>query len=149
MKRKIKGKGPGRGNPNPSPATRIKPGQRLPGAGKRKIPNSELIKYTAEVIAETIKKLHALTTPEVREISQSNEVPALERTIARGMMTDICSGSLYNFDRLLNRSIGTVVIKQELSGHDGQPLPAVTVNVLKTTAPVVDRVQTLVVSNAA
>ena len=125
MKRKIKGIG--RGNPNPSPATRIKPGQRLPGAGKRKIPNSELIKYTAEMIAETIKKLHALTYPEVLLISQSNKVPALERAMARGIIADIKSANLYNFDRLLNRSIGAVAVKQELSGAGGIPLVPPTV----------------------
>lgn len=120
MKRKINGKG--KGNPNPSPATRFKAGNRFVGQGKRKIPNSELIRYTAEVIAETIKELHALTFPELKEISQSNEVPSLKRTIARGMVTDIQSGSLYNFDRLLARSIGNVPTKQELSGLNGIPL---------------------------
>jgi len=120
MKRKLSGKKPG--NPNPSPATRFKPGNRYPGQGKRKIPNSELIKFTALVIAETIKKLQALTTPELEKVSRSNEVPSLERTIARGMITDIRSGSLYNFDRLLARSIGNVPTKQEISGLDGAPL---------------------------
>ena len=39
--------------------------------------------------------------------------------------------------------------KLEHAGPGGVPLPSVTVNVIKTTAPKVDRVQTLVASNAA
>lgn len=120
MKSKLKGTGIGRGNPNPS--NKFPKGYKHPGQGKRKIPNTELIKYTAQVIAETIKDLQALTFPELKEISNSNEVPSLKRTIARGMVTDIQSGSLYNFDRLLARSIGHVPTRQEISGLDGVPL---------------------------
>lgn len=115
------------GNPNPSPKTRIKKGQRLPGSGRKPIINRELIKYTAEEVAKCIMKLQALTTPEIHKISRSEVCTVLERMIARGMYKDTQTGSLYNFEKLLIRSIGTPTIKQELSGPSGVALVPPTV----------------------
>lgn len=109
-------------NKNPSPKTRIKKGQRLPGSGRKPIINRELIKYTAEEIAKCIQKLQALTTPEVHKLSKSETCTILERMIARGMYLDTQTGSLYNFEKLLIRSIGTPTIKQEFSGPSGAAL---------------------------
>lgn len=50
---------------------------------------------------------------------------------------------------MLGKYLAMFTDKHEMSGPGGQPLPSVTVNVIKTVAPAINREQTLVAPNAA
>lgn len=113
-----------RANPNPSPATRFKPGQSgNPKGGMRgSLPKKQLKEWTRASVAEAYKKYMNMGIPELREVSDSLELPALEVIVARALLRDRMEGTMDNTETILDRAIGRVPVHQMLSGADGAPL---------------------------
>ena len=111
-------------NPNPSPATRFKKGNsgNPGGFSKDKIMKKELKLWTRQSVAEAYSKYCNMPLPELRKCSDSLILPALEVIVARGMLRDRMTGEMVNIERILERIIGKVPIKQEIGGIDGVPL---------------------------
>ena len=111
-------------NSNPSPATRFKPGQTGNPGGMKPgvVAKKELKEFTQATVAASFKKYMLLEIPDLREASDSLTLPAIEVIVARALLRDRLEGDLENLDRLLDRSVGKVPIKQELSGAEGTPL---------------------------
>jgi hypothetical protein len=101
------------------------------GKGRPKLPSTETRQYTAQVLGEAINKLMGLTISELREVKDNPNTPSIEVIVARGMLRDKFTGELGNFDKILDRVIGKVPLRQEITGVQG--LPAVQVHVHKST----------------
>ena len=89
--------------------------------------------YTAEVIAKVYGELIDKTKEELEVILISKEYAILDQIIAKSMLRDLKVGEPDNTERILNRIIGPVSIKQEFTGQAGLPLvpPVVTINPVK------------------
>ena len=119
--KKKKGK---QGNPHPVYRPRWKPGESGNPAGTKKgvVAKKVLREWNQQTVAEAYKKLISMQAPELREVADSLTTPMIEVIIARAMLRDRLEGSTDNLQVILDRAIGKVPIKQELSGAEGVPL---------------------------
>lgn len=124
FKMKIKYK-PGKGpNRNPSPATRWKKGKSGNPAGPMPgvIAKKELKEWTQQSVATAYKNLMNLEIPDLRQIADSLTTPVLEVIIARALLRDRMEGTTDNTERILDRAIGKVPQRTEMTGLEGTPL---------------------------
>lgn len=106
----------------------------------------------------SLKPIHQIPTPVRKCIAgfENEEIFEMVETTEKGRKVREWVGTLRKVkfwpkDRgleMLGKYLAMFTEKHEMSGPGGQPLPAVTVNVIKTIAPAIDRVQTVVASNA-
>ena len=79
--------------------------------------------YTATLISETYNKLINLSHKEIAEISRSlYDHPIIEVVVAKAILREWKDGTLHRTETVLDRIIGKVPQKQELSGASGAPL---------------------------
>lgn len=105
------------------------------GRPKGATTKAELKQYTAQLIADTINKLMGLAVPELQKIAANPITPSIEAIIARGLVKDKLQGTMNNFDRILDRAIGKVPIKQQITGADGKDLIPPTFNITPVAPP--------------
>jgi len=110
---KAKNTRPGK-NGNP-----LNTGGKYPNAGRPKKYLS-IVKeagYKLSEIQTVISDLLRLSTKDLKTIAESEDVPALEKLIARGIYGDLRKSELKNLDLLLNRGYGKP--NQNITGQFG------------------------------
>lgn len=110
---KAKNTRPGK-NGNP-----LNTGGKYPNAGRPKKYLS-IVKeagYKLSEIQTVISELLRLSTKDLKTIAESEDVPALEKLIARGIYGDLRKSELKNLDLLLNRGYGKP--NQNITGQFG------------------------------
>lgn len=125
------------GNPNPKPSpNRWKKGMKSPNPlGSAAIPLENRIPlqvklYTRQSVCEAYNKYVVLSLAELREKIQDDSLPMLEAICVAALYRDKLEGTLLNTEIILDRIIGKVVQKTEMSGANGAPLVPPQINFL-------------------
>lgn len=118
----------GRGNPNPS--VKWKKGQSGNPAGMKAgiLPKREWKMHTAASVAETFSKYQDMSIPDLRIVSKSETLPALEVIIATALLKDRLEGQVENTEKILDRCVGKVKQVQEFQSPGGAPLIPPSIN---------------------
>lgn len=84
----------------------------------------ELKKYSKQLIAEVVNRLMAISYVEVKTISEQEDAPMIEQTIAKVLLKCHKHGDFSDLDKILDRVIGKVPqkVENEMFGPGGQPL---------------------------
>lgn len=114
----------GRTNRNPSPATRFKKGHKSTGGLRKGIVAKKVLReWTQATVAQAYKKYMNMEIEDLKEASEdTSTLPAIEVIVARALLRDRLEGEMDNTERILDRAIGRVPQKTEMSGINGQPL---------------------------
>ncbi len=108
------------------------------GRGLQYMPVKKLTRiYTAQVIAEVYGSLIDKTPAELQEIVDRKETAILDQIIAKAMIKDLKTGYPVHTEAILNRIIGPIATKQEISGAQGMPLmpPQIVIQDCQAPAP--------------
>lgn len=108
------------------------------GRGAQYMPTKKLTRiYTAEVIAKVYGSLIDKTPAELLEIVEKKETAIIDQIIAKAMLKDLKTGYPVHTEAILNRIIGPISIKQEISGAQGAPLmpPQIVIQDCQAPAP--------------
>ena len=129
--------------PNPTGKGGFKPGEkRNPGglcAGE--VAKKEFKVHTQASIAEAFSKCLKLSQNELTLLTNNADIPMAEQVVARALLADSKAGVMYNIEKVLERILGKVATKAEITGKDGAPLPAGTINApVEITEDVIKRV---------
>lgn len=103
------------GNPNPSPKTRFKPGVSGNPKGHPSTKKGERKVLTRPRVEEEISKLADMPKDELMEVASNPKTPMLTIMIASVMVHAAKEGDSQRLNFLLDRSIGRVVEKLELT----------------------------------
>lgn len=109
-----------------NPAEHLKPYQFKPGqsgnpAGRPPEAPAALKNYTKKEIAEVLCRMMKMTVDELVRFSKHPEATALEVIISSVIRECMKKGDFWALDKMLERVIGKVPLKQELTGADGAP----------------------------
>jgi len=120
------------GHCDPPKEHQFKKGQSGNPGGLRKgsIAKKVLKQYTQSAVSETFNELIGLSTEELKSIVKEHDKPVIRLIVANSLLRDLKDGELSNMERVLERIIGKVPLKQELGGVEGVPLvpPQVIIN---------------------
>lgn len=105
----------------PKEDTQFQPGN-PGGPGRPPEADPRLKAFTKKEIQESVCKLLRLTVRELSALAQENDTKSLDVIIAHTIKECIKKGDFWALDKMLERVIGKVPQKQELTGADGAPL---------------------------
>lgn len=113
--------------------TSFKPGQVTNPKGRgATLPILKIFKeYTTKTVAEMYTDLMNYTEPELELIIVSPTSPALRKIIAQALVRDIRNREMDYSERVLNRIIGPVPARQEVSGANGMALVPPQINIIE------------------
>ena len=115
-------------NKDPSPKTRFTSSNQPPSKGRKKNKLKLLVEesdLSSDDISNLIKKMFELTEDELKALVGNKEKPFLLRAYARALFDDAQQGRLYNINTMLERAIGKVTEKREISTKDDKPIKMV------------------------
>lgn len=93
------------------------------GRGAKILPITKLQReYTAKTIAEVYSSLIEKTKFELNSIVIDPLAPILDKIIAKSLLRDLRNSTPSNMERLLERIIGPIPVKNEHTGGGGVPL---------------------------
>lgn len=126
-------------NPNPSPENRFAPGN-AGGPGRPPDAPAALKQFTKKEIAEVVCKMLKMTIPDMIRYAKQQEATALEVIVSSVITQCVKKGDYWTFDKMIERVIGKVPQKTELTGADGEPFGP-------TPAPIIQFVPLLTEQN--
>ena len=109
-----------------NPAEHLKPYQFKPGqsgnpTGRPPEAPAELKNYTKKEIAEVLCRMMKMTVDELVRFSKDPDATALEVIISSVIRECMKKGDFHTLDKMLERVIGRVPQKTELTGNEGEP----------------------------
>lgn len=105
----------------PKEDTQFKPGH-PGGPGRPPEAPAALKQFTKKEIAECVCRMLKMTVDELVRFSKHPEATALEVIVSSVIRECMKKGDFWALDKMLERVIGKVPLKQELTGADGTPL---------------------------
>jgi hypothetical protein len=130
IKPKDKPKGKPRGKP-------FKPGNNANPKGRgASIPILKVFKeYTTKTVAEMYMELMELTIPQLQALVDSDTTPALRKVVAQVLIRDMNTREMDYSERVLNRIIGPIPARQEVSGANGVALVPPSITIVEALPP--------------
>lgn len=115
----------------------IKKGQVLNPRGRgASIPISKLFKEsTAAVVGEIYRELMQFTEPQLQALCNNDATPILHKNIAQVLLRDNKNREMDYSERVLNRIIGPIPAKSEVSGAGGVSLLPPQINIIEALPP--------------
>ncbi len=104
----------------------FKPGNKANPKGRgASVPILKIFKeYTASVVGEMYTELMNFTEPQLKALVQSDDTPILRKNIAQTLLRDNRNNEQHYTELVLNRIIGPIPARSEVSGANGAPLNA-------------------------
>lgn len=99
-----------------------KPGQSGNPAGRPPEAHPNLVRFTKKAVQETFAQLMLLPQEELNRIRDDQQESGIRAAVASVIMRARARGQLSDLDAMIDRIIGKVPQKTELSGAEGQPL---------------------------
>ena len=117
--------------------TNFKPGNCANPKGRgASIPILKIFKEsTANAVAEVYQQLMTLTESELKALVAADTTPILQKNIAQVLLKDNRRSEMDYSERVLNRIIGPVPTKSEMSGAGGAPLVPPQINIIEALPP--------------
>ena len=115
----------------------FKPGNKANPKGRgASIPISKLFKEsTAAVVGEIYRELMQFTEPQLKALVQDDATPILHKNIAQVLLRDHKNSEMDYSERVLNRIIGPIPARQEVSGANGMALVPPQINIIEALPP--------------
>jgi len=102
------------------------------------IPILKLFKEsTTQEIAEIYRELMTYTEPQLKALCQDSNTPILHKNIAQVLLRDNRNKEMDYSERVLNRIIGPIPARQEVTGASGAALVPPQINIIEALPPVV------------
>jgi hypothetical protein len=111
----------------------FKPGNKMNPKGRgASIPILKLFREsTTAQIAEIYRELMTYTEPQLNALCQDDSTPILHKNIAQVLLRDNKNKEMDYSERVLNRIIGPVPARQEVSGANGMALVPPQINIIE------------------
>lgn len=121
--------GGGGGAENPNSLANLKPFQAGNPGGPGREPGyrKQMREYTKKHICKVFNEMCEMTVNEIEKIGSDKDETELRSIVARVMMRCRAKGEFGDLNMILDRIIGKVPQKTELTGEDGSPLVPATI----------------------
>lgn len=111
------------------------------GLHKGELAKKVFRQHTQASIVDALSKVLRLSQNQIEELTTAKNIPMAEQVVAKALLADADHGVLLNFEKILERILGKVPVKTEITGKDGSPLPVNGVQVpIEVTEDVVKRI---------